>query len=62
MNNHKLYLNEHNWERKKIRERKKSEILFCIQVANLAVSHDGKHVFTAGGTDATVHMWDVNLT
>ncbi|XP_077995257.1 cilia- and flagella-associated protein 251-like [Glandiceps talaboti] len=31
------------------------------QVANLACSYDGKHVFTAGGTDAAVHMWNVNI-
>ena len=28
-------------------------------VANVACSNDGQYVFTAGGTDATVHMWSV---
>lgn len=32
-----------------------------LQVANLAVSFDGKYVFTAGGSDAIVHKWDVNI-
>ncbi|XP_077862113.1 cilia- and flagella-associated protein 251-like [Saccoglossus kowalevskii] len=31
------------------------------KVVNLACSYDGKHVFTAGGTDSSVHMWNVNL-
>ncbi|XP_071945536.1 cilia- and flagella-associated protein 251-like [Antedon mediterranea] len=30
-------------------------------VVNLASSNDGRHVFTAGGTDAVVHMWNVNV-
>ncbi len=30
-------------------------------VANLATSYDGKYLFTAGGVDATVHMWAVNV-
>ena len=30
-------------------------------VANLVCSHDGKYIFSAGGVDSTVHMWDINL-
>ncbi|PVD31166.1 hypothetical protein C0Q70_06577 [Pomacea canaliculata] len=30
-------------------------------VTNLVVSHDGRYLFTAGGLDATVHMWEVNI-
>lgn len=30
-------------------------------VANVVSSHDGRRLFTAGGADCTVHMWDVNL-
>lgn len=30
------------------------------EVADMAVSHDGRYVFTAGGRDGTVHMWQVN--
>ena len=26
----------------------------------MAVSCDGKHVFTAGGVDGSVHMWQLN--
>ncbi|XP_070205737.1 cilia- and flagella-associated protein 251-like isoform X2 [Littorina saxatilis] len=29
-------------------------------VAAMSISHDGRYIFTAGGTDATVHMWEVN--
>ncbi|KAK2172977.1 hypothetical protein NP493_913g01059 [Ridgeia piscesae] len=29
-------------------------------VSNLAVSYDGKKVFTAGGSDAIVFMWDIS--
>ena len=32
-----------------------------LQVAKLVVSHDGRYVFTAGGADATVHMWEINI-
>ncbi|KAL4223798.1 Cilia- and flagella-associated protein 251 [Mactra antiquata] len=30
-------------------------------VANMVCSHDGKYIFTAGGLDATVHMWEINI-
>ncbi|XP_072043906.1 cilia- and flagella-associated protein 251-like [Amphiura filiformis] len=30
-------------------------------VTNMVCSHDGKHVFTAGGSDASVSMWDVAI-
>ncbi|XP_033108511.1 cilia- and flagella-associated protein 251-like [Anneissia japonica] len=30
-------------------------------VVNLVSSNDGQYVFTAGGADATVHMWNVNI-
>ncbi|KAL8575873.1 hypothetical protein ACOMHN_014878 [Nucella lapillus] len=29
-------------------------------VSNIVVSHDGSYVFTAGGADASVHMWEIN--
>lgn len=29
-------------------------------IANLVCSYNGKYVFTAGGADATVHMWEIN--
>ena len=28
---------------------------------NLVSSHDGKYLFTAGGTDCSIHMWNINL-
>ncbi|XP_076435189.1 cilia- and flagella-associated protein 251-like isoform X2 [Babylonia areolata] len=31
-------------------------------VSRLRVSHDGRYLFTAGGTDSAVHMWEINLT
>jgi WD40 repeat protein/Ca2+-binding EF-hand superfamily protein len=31
------------------------------QVYNIASSYDGKHVFTAGGPDTSVLMWQVNI-
>ncbi|KAL5017193.1 hypothetical protein ScPMuIL_006782 [Solemya velum] len=31
-------------------------------VANMTYSHDGKYLFTAGGSDASVHMWEINLS
>ena len=30
-------------------------------VSNMAPSFDGKYLFTAGGSDTTVHMWHINL-
>lgn len=30
-------------------------------VANMVCSYDGRYLFTAGGPDATVHMWEVNI-
>ncbi|XP_052797898.1 cilia- and flagella-associated protein 251-like isoform X2 [Mya arenaria] len=30
-------------------------------VANMVCSNDGRYLFTAGGTDATVHMWEINI-
>ena len=29
-------------------------------VAALACGYDGNHIFTAGGREATVHMWSIN--
>ncbi|XP_064612327.1 cilia- and flagella-associated protein 251-like isoform X2 [Liolophura sinensis] len=29
--------------------------------SNMAVSHDGKYLFTVGGADATLHMWYINI-
>lgn len=29
-------------------------------VSSLCSSYNGQHVFTAGGGDASVHMWSVN--
>ncbi|KAL8589462.1 hypothetical protein ACOMHN_061673 [Nucella lapillus] len=31
-------------------------------VSRLEVSHDGRYLFTAGGVDLTVHMWEINFT
>ena len=31
-------------------------------VSRLVCSNDGRYVFTAGGKEATVHMWSVNRT
>ena len=31
-------------------------------VGNLCCSYDGKYLFTAGGSDATVFMWSINAT
>lgn len=31
-------------------------------VVNLRSSFDGKYLFTAGGIDCSVHLWDINLT
>ncbi|XP_067673834.1 cilia- and flagella-associated protein 251-like isoform X2 [Haliotis asinina] len=32
------------------------------RVANLTCSSDGRYLFTAGGADAAVHMWEVNIS
>ncbi|ESO91649.1 hypothetical protein LOTGIDRAFT_191347 [Lottia gigantea] len=29
-------------------------------VTNMTCSHDGRYIFTAGGSDSAVHMWEVN--
>ncbi|NXA03971.1 CF251 protein, partial [Sapayoa aenigma] len=41
----------------------KSSALICHPdgVSDLAISYDGRHVFTAGGSDCTVMKWKVNL-
>lgn len=31
-----------------------------VQVSALCVSRDGKYIFTAGGRDGCVHMWQIN--
>ncbi|KAK6192834.1 hypothetical protein SNE40_004236 [Patella caerulea] len=30
-------------------------------VSNLVCSYDGRYLFTAGGSDSAVHMWEVNI-
>jgi WD40 repeat protein len=30
------------------------------RISSLSVSHDGKYLFSAGGTDLSVNMWAVN--
>jgi hypothetical protein len=30
-------------------------------VENMVCSYDGKYLFTAGGCDAIVHMWEINI-
>ena len=33
---------------------------FSTQVAEMTCSFDGKYVFTAGGEDCAVNMWNIN--
>ncbi|XP_042297325.1 cilia- and flagella-associated protein 251 [Sceloporus undulatus] len=42
----------------------KSSAFIChpAGVCNLACSYDGRHLFTAGGSDSTVMKWDINLS
>lgn len=37
-------------------------VMFLLKVGNLCCSYDGKYLFTAGGNDASVHMWSINIT
>nr|KAG5708132.1 hypothetical protein BaRGS_002868 [Batillaria attramentaria] len=30
-------------------------------ISTMVPSHDGRYLFTAGGTDASVHMWEINI-
>ena len=32
------------------------------EVSDIAVSNDGKYVFTCGGNDLAVNMWSVNVS
>lgn len=31
-----------------------------LEISSMCVSHDGKHLFTAGGRDCSVHMWKID--
>lgn len=37
-------------------------VLFMLQVSDIACSHDGRFLFTVGGTDCCVNMWRINYS